>query len=151
MVSLYQWPFRDPRIARCDRAKNGIGRIFLLFSLTLGLVGNATAQRSDPACASYASSCRGRLASPICVQLQKRCGAPNSGAASIQSPDSNMQGMPQLDAPTEMPDCPNGQEMVMVPTCQCATPLGTGDASGDGGACASCTPDGVRMECQARQ
>jgi hypothetical protein len=148
---MYQLPFRDPRIGQCHRAKNGICRTFLILSLALSVVGNATAQRSDKACASYASSCRGRLASPLCVQLQKRCGAPTDGAASIQSPDSNTQGMPELDKPTEMPDCPAGQEMVMVPTCQCATPLGTGGASGDDGACASCTPDGVRMECQARQ
>lgn len=148
---MYQLPFRDPRIGQCHRAKNGISRTFLLLSLTLSMVGNATAQRSDPACATYASSCKGRLASPLCVQLQKRCGAPTAGAASVQSPDSNTQGMPQLDQPTEMPDCPNGQEMVMVPTCQCATPLGTGDAPGDSGACTSCSPDGVRMECQARQ
>jgi hypothetical protein len=148
---MYQLPFRGPRIGKCHRAKNRIGRIFLILSLTFGVVGNATAQRGDKACASYASSCQGRLASPLCVQLQKRCGATTGGAASIQSPDSTTQGMPELDQPTEMPDCPNGQEMVMVPTCQCATPLGMGGAPDDNGACASCTPDGVRMECQARQ
>jgi hypothetical protein len=116
------------------------------------MASNATAQHDDKACASYASGCGGRLASPLCVQLQKRCAASGGGAASIQSPDSNTQGMPDLDKPTEMPDCPAGQEMVMVPTCQCVTPpIGAGEASGDNGACASCSPDGVRMECQARQ
>jgi hypothetical protein len=148
---MYQWPFRDTRIGEWLRAKNGIGRTFLILSLTLSAVGNAAAQHVDKACASYAASCRGRLASPLCLQLQKRCGASTDGAASIQPPDSNAQGMPELDKPTEMPDCPAGQEMVMVPTCQCATPLVTGDAPGDNGPCASCTPDGVRMECQARQ
>lgn len=148
---MYQLPFRDHRIGLSDRAKNGIGRSFFVLGLTLGAFGSATAQRSDKACASYASSCQGRLASPLCVQWQKRCGAPTNGAASIQSPDSNTQSMPELNNPTEMPECPSGQEMVMVPTCQCATPLGARDAPGDNGACASCTPDGVRMECQARQ
>ena len=148
---MHQLPFKDPRIGQCRRAKQGIGRAFLILGLMLGVAGDATAQHNDKACASYASSCRGRLASPLCVQLQKRCGASGDGAASIQSPDSNTQGMPELDKPTEMPDCPTGQEIVMVPTCQCATPLGTGEPPGDNGACASCSPDGVRMECQARQ
>jgi hypothetical protein len=150
-VNMCQLHLINRRISSLHRAKKSVGRTLSIVSLTLCMVGNATAQHSDKACASYASSCQGRLASPLCVQLQKRCGATAGGAASIQSPDNHAQGMPDLDHPTEMPDCPAGQEMVMVPTCQCSTPFNAGDAPTDNGACASCTADGVRMECQAKQ
>jgi len=81
--------------------------------------------------------------SPLCARLQPRC----SGTPSIQSPNGNLRGMPQVDSPTEMPTAPqarngDGTDMPVW------VPLDAGDASGDSGACTSCTPDGVRMECQ---
>lgn len=124
--------------------------------VTLSLSSHASlAQQSVDACRYYDAQCKGGATSPICAQLKRRCGAAagaTSGGPAKQSQSGNATDMPQLDSPMELPDCTQDQEMVMVPTCQCATPGETGGVAGGGvagdNACSNCTANGVRMECQ---
>ena len=117
-------------------------------SLLFGAGGSALAQPGDITCQGYAARCQGHANTPICTQLRQRCGSGAAGGTYIQAPTGNKPDMPQLDTPTDMPDCGPNEEMVMVPTCQCATPPVAGNAPDAGDACAACTSDGMRMECQ---
>jgi hypothetical protein len=97
-------------------------------------LGQSLAQPDNAACRLYAARCQGGINSPLCTRLQQRCGK-----------------LSPLSDPTEMPDCDPDQEIVIVPTCQCATTLDTGNATGHTEGCASCSSDGLRFECQKAQ
>jgi hypothetical protein len=127
---------------------NRLVRALLAIGLMFGAAGQASAQAVGAACAAYQADCQGQRKSPLCAKLQQRCGGAASGAASVQSPNGNKSAASQLDNPTDMPDCTADQEIVVVPTCQCGSPLATGDAGGDNGVCSSCTSDGMRLECR---
>jgi hypothetical protein len=104
----------------------------VVFCLILAGLGQALAQpSSDVACKLYAVRCQGGITSPLCTRLQQRCGK-----------------LSQLDDPVEMPDCDRDQEIVIVPTCQSAATLDTGEPAGHNEGAASCTADGLRFECQ---
>ena len=134
------------RTGRLHYVRNGVARPLAAAGLMLAIAGPALAQSGAAACGSYQSLCQGRPKPGLCAQLQQRCGGSADGAASIQPHGDQSLTMPQLDNPTDMPDCTKDQELVMVPTCQCESALDTA-GSGDN-ACGTCTTDGVRMECQ---
>jgi hypothetical protein len=131
-----------------NRLHVGMGRVLISFCMLFAVVGHASGQPGDAACKSYEARCQGRGNSPLCVQLRQRCGGAAGAAASLPSSIGDAHGMTELDSPTEMPDCARGQELVMVPTCQCDASIEPGAARGDDGSCATCTRDGVRMECR---
>lgn len=134
-------------MVRLPYARNGIIRAMVAAGLMLGMAGHASAQ-GGAGCGFYQAHCQGRIKPARCTELQQRCGGSAGGSASIHSPGDTPRAMPQLDSPTDVPDCTKDQELVMVPTCQCESPpLQEGGSADD--ACASCTADGVRMECQA--
>lgn len=131
---------------RLHYIRNGGARALVAVGLMFGTAGHAPAQPGDTACGSYRAHCQGRSNTALCAELQQHCGNSVGGTASIQPPGGKAQAMPQLDSPTDVPDCTKDQELVMVPTCQCGSPLDAGGSADN--ACASCTTDGVRMECQ---
>jgi hypothetical protein len=131
---------------RLHYIRNGTGRVLVAVGLMLGTAGHAPAQPDDIACGSYRALCQARPNAGMCAKIQQKCGSAAGGTASIQPHGAKGRAMPQLDSPTDVPDCTKDQELVMVPTCQCGSPLDAGGSADS--ACASCTTDGVRMECQ---
>ena len=127
------------------RTRNGA---LMILCLTLGGIGHGLSQPGDPACKNFQLQCQGSTKSSLCAQLQQRCGAPGGGGAYRQSPIDRPQGMPLLDNPLSMPDCAPGEELTMVPTCQCGSPSELGGKAPDDDPCATCTSDGTRMVCQ---
>jgi hypothetical protein len=130
------------------RTKYAIARALAIMCMILCAGGQSFAQSSDMACKYYEERCRDRNGPPLCTQLQQRCGWSAVGTTSGRSPIGNAHGMLQLDNPTEFPDCAQGQDMTILPTCQCGSPLDAGDTAGDKSSCTSCTSDGIRIECQ---
>jgi hypothetical protein len=102
----------------------------------------------DPACGGLAARCPATLKLSSCIALRQRCGNGAEGAKTPVASGRPSVGMTQLDHPTDLPRCSEGQELVMVPTCRCASPLDMGAPSGALGTCATCSNDGVRLECQ---
>lgn len=100
-------------------------------------------------CSPQAMTCKGITNPALCAALQRRCGAgtgtqrPAPNAQDDQSADpSRQQGL------TELPDCADNEELVMVPTCRCGeSDEAVGAAAGNGG-CTTCTDSGVRMACE---
>jgi hypothetical protein len=137
--------------ARPDRRSRhiryGVAQVLVAWGVALGVAGPASAQTNNTDCGLYHTSCHGVTTPPVCAQLQTQCAAPARGTASTPVLGRRA-GMPQLDAPTALPDCAEGQELVMVPTCQCDTPLDAGTTATGNATCASCTSDGYRIECQ---
>jgi hypothetical protein len=134
---------------RLHHTRYGVARVLVVCGVTLGAAGHASAQTNGVNCEFYDTRCRGVTSPPMCAQLRTQCAASAHGTTSTQSIPGRRAGMPQLDAPTTLPDCAEGLEMVMVPTCQCETPLDAGTTAAGNSACASCTSDGYRIECQS--
>jgi hypothetical protein len=115
--------------------------------VALGAVGQSSAQPGVSACKLNAERCHAGIPSPLCIELQQRCGRTPGGTAS--APLSRLGKVPNIPRPVDpmdMPQCAGDEEIVLVPTCQCE--LDPGDAATNNEACAGCTSDGVRMECQ---
>jgi hypothetical protein len=137
------------RYALAARVLFGLGAALSQTVILFAPTSSAEAQvpPRDQGCDALAARCPAGVKSAPCVALRQRCSNTTQGA----KPGGTSAGMSQLDHPTDMPHCSEGQELVMVPTCRCASPLETGTPSGDLGTCASCSNDGMRLECQSAQ
>jgi hypothetical protein len=127
-----------------------LGAALALMASVVSLTSSADAQvlPRDPGCGALAASCPAGVKSSSCVALRQRCHNGAEGTKARGASGGTSVGMSQLDHPTDMPHCAEGQELMMVPTCKCASALETGAPPGDPETCATCNNDGVRLECQ---